>query len=65
MCKVEPIVMEAKAVNIKDKLEDDFVTTERKLADLRVATNTKTGIDLGKARRIGLEVLFMNKNYFI
>ena len=43
--------------DIKQKLENNILVTEKHLAELRMATDKKLEIEMGKTRRLGLEVL--------
>eukprot|EP00092_Neocalanus_flemingeri_P006033 GFUD01006501.1.p1 GENE.GFUD01006501.1~~GFUD01006501.1.p1 ORF type:complete len:289 (+),score=64.93 GFUD01006501.1:59-925(+) len=56
MCKVDNKVG-AEDGDMKQKLEDDILVTEKQLAELRMVTNKETEMDLGKARRLGLEAI--------
>ena len=55
MCKVEN-KENTNLSDMKHKLEDDIVVTEKHLAELRMATDKKTEVEMGKTRRLGLEV---------
>ena len=43
--------------DMKQKLENNILMTEKHLAELRMATDKKLEIEMGKTRRLGLEVL--------
>ena len=43
--------------DMKQKLENNILVTEKHLAELRMATDKKLEIEMGKTRRLGLEVL--------
>ena len=43
--------------DMKQKLENNILITEKHLAELRMATDKKLEIEMGKTRRLGLEVL--------
>ena len=42
---------------MKEKLENNILVTEKHLAELRMATDKKLEIEMGKTRRLGLEVM--------
>ena len=54
MCKVENKV--EVIGDMKQKLEEDIVVTEKQLSELRMVTQKDSEMELGKARRLGLEV---------
>lgn len=43
--------------DMKQKLENNILMTEKNLAELRMATDKILEIEMGKTRRLGLEVL--------
>ena len=61
MCKLENTV-NVDVGAMKQQLEDDIFVTEKQLAELRMVTNMNTGVELGKARRLGLEVRNIRNN---
>jgi hypothetical protein len=43
--------------DMKQKLENNILLTEKHLAELRMATDKKLEIEMGQTMRLGLEVL--------